>query len=406
MYIPSHFDEFPYNSSIINKCNNCIENLTPIFLHGPNGSGKKSFCKLLLSDFDIFYISSNDLISSKNINSILDNIVSQNNITIITNKSFFNKAIIVYDLDMVCKDKRIINLFINFIKLKHIPIIFISHNNYPKVLNSLIKVCSSISFKSPNNKFMLKLINNHNVPKLLTNSIINVSNFNLSKLFNIIRDIKIHNISSIEKFIIYFNNYDEFVDSNLNIITYSIFNESIDINDINKYYENDKILLPLMIHENYLHNIIESNCDNKLKAIYKISESLVNGDIYEYKNLNEQSWELSNYHCIYSTYFPNTIFRNLKYTDFKLNFTSLLSKTSNRSIKYKYITNLYYSFNHIINDFHELYFLNYILTLSLHRRNSDDLQRIDYISTLFNIDKTIINKIIKIDKNNIIAKSI
>ena len=82
---------------------------------------------------------------------------------------------------------------------------------------------------------MLNLISKHNVLKLFTDSIISTCNFNLSKFFNIIRDIKIHNISSIEKFDIYFNNYDEFIDSNLNIITYSIFNENIDINDINKY---------------------------------------------------------------------------------------------------------------------------------------------------------------------------
>ena len=406
MYIPSHLDEFPYNSNIIGKCNSSIDKLIPIFLYGPNGSGKKSFSKLLLNNFDIFYINSTDLISSKSINSILDNIISQKNITLITNQKCFNKAIIVHDVEMVCKDKRVINLFIDFIKLKQVPIIFIAYNNYPKILNPLIKVCSSISFKQPNNKFMLNLISKHNVLKLFTDSIISICNFNLSKFFNIIRDIKIHNISSIEKFDIYFNNYDEFVDSNLNIITYSIFNENIDINDINKYYENDKILLPLMIHENYLHNIIESDCDNKLEAIYKISESLVNGDIYEYKNLNEQSWELNKYHCFYSTFIPHTILRNIKFNNFKINFTSLLSKISNRSIKYKYITNLYYLFNHIIHDFHELYFLNYILTLLLHRRNSDDLKLIDYISSKFSIDKTIINKIIKIDKNNIIAKNI
>ena len=406
MYIPSNLDEFPYNSNIIGKCISSIDKLIPIFLYGPNGSGKKSFCKLLLNNFDIFYINSTNLISSKSINSILDNIISQKNITLITNQKCFNKAIIVHDVEMVCKDKRVINLFINFIKLKQIPIVFIAYNNYPKILNSIVKMSTSIVFKPPNNKFILQLIDIYKPPKLLNKSIIDVSKYNLSKFFNIIRDIKIHNISSIEKFDIYFNNYDEFINSNLNIITYSIFNENIDINDINKYYENDKILLPLMIHENYLHNIIESDCDNKLEAIYKISKSLVDGDIYEYKNLNEQSWDLNKYHCIYSTFIPHTILRNIKFNNFKINFTSLLSKISNRSIKYKYITNLYYLFNHIIHDFQELYFLNYIITLVLHRRNSDDLKLIEYISSKFNIDKTIINKIIKIDKNNIIAKNI
>ena len=77
MYIPSNLDEFPYNSNIISKCNSSIDKLIPIFLYGPNGSGKKSFSKLLLNNFDIFYINSTDLISSKSINSILDNIISQ-----------------------------------------------------------------------------------------------------------------------------------------------------------------------------------------------------------------------------------------------------------------------------------------------------------------------------------------
>ena len=406
MYIPSDLNEFTYNLNFISQCNDSISNLIPIFLYGSNGSGKKSFSKLLLHNYDIFYINSSNLISPKNINSILDNIVSQINVSILINKISYKKAIIVHDLDSVCKDKKIINLFIEFIKLKKIPFIFISNINYSKTLNPLIKICTSIQFNSPSHKYITSIINKYNINKLFNDLIIKISKSNFNIIYNIINDILIHKISSIEQFNIYFNNYDDFINPNLNFITHSIFKNKISINEIDKYYENDKILLPLMIHENYLHNILNSNCDNKLDIIYKISDSFVESDFYEYKILNEQSWSMSHYHCIYSVYIPHTLLHSINYNNLQINFTSLLSKTSNRSIKYKYITNLYYLFNHIIHDFHELYFINYLCTLLLHRRNSDDFIFIENICTLFNIDNNIINKIIKIDKNNIIAKSI
>ena len=56
MYIPSDLNEFTSNLNFISQCNDSISNLIPIFLYGSNGSGKKSFSKLLLHNYDIFYI--------------------------------------------------------------------------------------------------------------------------------------------------------------------------------------------------------------------------------------------------------------------------------------------------------------------------------------------------------------
>ena len=113
-----------------------------------------------------------------------------------------------------------------------------------------------------------------------------------------------------------------------------------------KLYEMEKVLLPLMIHENYTDKILkekETDWESIIYKLMKISDSVSRGDNIETSIYTDQNWYLQNIHgfytCINTSYWIN------KDNDFdvgrlNLKFSSDLNKTSLKNINRKNINNL------------------------------------------------------------------
>ena len=129
--------------------------------------------------------------------------------------------------------------------------------------------------------------------------------------------------------------------SNLELI-----NKEMVYNDINQLYENDKVLLPLMIHENYPKRVLTKSKlsnDKVIDQIYEISNSISLGDIVETSIYTDQNWFLQKIHCFFSCVYTNYWINNsdsksLILSDIK--FSSDLNKTSLKNINKKNINNL------------------------------------------------------------------
>ena len=123
-----------------------------------------------------------------------------------------------------------------------------------------------------------------------------------------------------------------------------IINNDLSYLDINQLYELEKVLLPLMIHENYPKKILRNSKNNLKTNLYnmiKISDSISRGDNIETSIYTDQNWFLQNIHgfftCINTNFWINS---NSENDISNLDFSKDLNKTSLKNINKKNINNI------------------------------------------------------------------
>ena len=190
-------------------------------------------------------------------------------------------------------------------------------------------------------------------------------------------------------------------------------------------YEIEKVLLPLMIHENYLKKIFEGSSKKDkqynlfiLDNLVKILDSLSYGDNIETSIYTDQNWYLQNIHgfytCLYTSYIINKTNPNNKINNSDIKFSSDLNKTSLKNINRKNINNLLKIVNNKSNI--EILMLNKICNHLSQNDKMDDLLNILYsynkdisikeIELCLKIDKTTdFNILCSKDKKNINNKN-
>jgi hypothetical protein len=411
----------------INKCQS-------ILISGNQGLGKTLTIKLILEEnnYIVRIINPNDIKDHRIyddfndyynfINSIYSKINFKNN----KNK----KIALIFDetenITLTSEKKYVMDIYKNNNKLKSFPLIFISNNQHSKLLNDLKKNCLEINFKFPSNSELCKLIFNildkenikleNNIDSnILLNKIILFSQYDIRRLINILQELSYHLINNV----ITNNNIDEFIEKsrkkNIDIglfeSTEKILNNYLDYETIIKLYESEKVLLPLMIHENYLKKMLSSQTNNKLNDIIynivKISDSISRGDNIETSIYTDQNWYLQTIHgfytCLNTSFWINKIDNNKKLNINNIKFSADLNKTSLKNINRKNILNLSKIINNKSNQ--EILMLNKICNYFI--ENNQEKKLIDKLNG-YNKDITIkeIELCLKIDKTteyNILA---
>ena len=132
-----------------------------------------------------------------------------------------------------------------------------------------------------------------------------------------------------------------------------------------RLYSGEKVILPLMMHQNYQKYLTSCkfNAKNKNKDILglatEIAESISTGDIIENYIYSEQNWDMQDVHCYYTCINPSfklstvsvdhNAARDLK---FNLDFPNDLNRTSIKKINKRNVINAnVYLKNMDINDF-------------------------------------------------------
>ena len=338
-----------------------------LIISGSKGIGKRSSIQLLLDEFQYItnIIYPNDI---KNLRANNDFNDYYNFNTSIYAKIDLNcknnKIAIIFaeteNITLTNEKKYIIEIYKENNKLKSFPLIFISNNLHSKLLCELKKNCKEIFFNNLSNDNCIELINkisiNENIIFESTEAIeklIAFSQNDIRRLINLFEELSYHikedkliSNQLLENFIL----KSRYKNINIGLFysTERILNNYLDYETIYNLYEIEKVLLPLMIHENYLKKILTNNKNNDIntiKNIQMISDLLSIGENIETSIYTDQNWHLQIIHgfytCIYTSYCINKVNNNnFKIKNENINFSSDLNKTSLKNINRKNINNL------------------------------------------------------------------
>ena len=302
---------------------------------------------------------------------------------------------------------------------KKFPIILISNLTHSKFINKLIqkKHCPEIKFELPGETSLKTIINkickneNLNIAPEIILKIIEYSQKDIRKCILILQDLyltfgKLSNESIIDeaKFKLYrMYTQRKDIDCGLLIANKNLMDNYKSIQNCLKMYDKEKVLLPLMLFENYPLAIEnkELSTKDKINMIANITNSLSIGDVIETNIYSDQNWYLQDTHGFFSCAKPSfdMISKNnhnssnqSKY--YNLNFSYDLNSVSIKNINRKNFVNIQ---NHLINfNNYDILYLHKIYKYQIKNKKTDKLNKIlaNYkitlknITSINNIDKT------------------
>ena len=369
---PSNISEIVGHKSQIKKIKEWLKNIKSLksqtlIISGNHGIGKTLTVKLILEEFNYYpkIIYPNEIKEHRLLDDFEDFYNHKNSIysKMKTNNKHKSNIALIFDdtenISLTSEKKYIINIFKENNKHKSFPLIFIANNQHSKLLNDLKKNSPEVKFYTPTTYEITQLIKKvckkeklKFIDNLCYDKIINFSQNDIRKLINILQELSYHFKKDNEKVKISLKDVDKFIkksrEKNIDIglfdATSSLINKYEDYDNIYKLYESEKVLLPLMIHENYKKKVLSSknDWDDVLYNMVKISDSISRGDNIETSIYTDQNWYLQNIHgfytCLNTSYWINK--NNDKDIKGPLKFSSDLNKTSLKNINKKNISNL------------------------------------------------------------------
>lgn len=276
---------------------------------------------------------------------------------------------------------------------KYFPLIFITNTQHNKLICDIKKNSKTYNFVKPNKDDLLSLLvniekkENFKIDRKAINELFTFCQFDYRRFLVILQDIyftynsKIIKAKKIKEFINNNNRKNEEI--SLFDATKFALEKYSNFNMLQELYLNEKVLLPLMIHENYLKfmflNYKCKNNDIYMKIMKNISDSISWGDVIETSIYTDQNWFLQeNIHAFYTTI--NTSYHLNKYNSItKLNsplisFSSDLNKTSLKNINRKNILTLKKS---IMNkNLDDLIFINKLISNLVINKKFDEVKKV------------------------------
>jgi hypothetical protein len=402
-YKPVCEEQIIGNHLQINNFKTWIKNLSTtknqgIIISGNQGLGKTLTIKLILEDLGYIprIINPNEIKDHRIYDDFNDyyNFINSIYSKIQFSKNKNKKIALIFDetenITLTSEKKYIMDIYKENNKLKSFPLIFISNNQHSKLLNDLKKGCHEITFINPSIIELKYLINkicvNENITfesDILIDKLIKFAQNDIRRLINLLQELSYHNNNITEI------NINEFIEKsrekNIDIglfdSTEKILNNYLDYDTIIKLYEFEKVLLPLMIHENYLKKILNKSKDTWQNIIYnivKVSDSISRGDNIETSIYTDQNWYLQNIHgfytCLNTSYWINKNNTHNQIKNEEIKFSSDLNKTSLKNINRKNIVNLSKIINNKSNQ--EILMLNKICNHLIDQNNEIELIKI------------------------------
>lgn len=384
---------------------------------GNHGTGKTITVNIILKElgYSIINLDINMLKSSPNIEDVLTKLLRQTNIMQLLDENSVSKyAIIVDELEGVTASAEKGNL-VALQKLNdqnwYCPIVFISNNQHNKLLSDLKKASVEVKlwppFDSDMEKILIKIIKNEKIKikhKSVVNKIIRHSQYDIRRLIFTLQDIKnAYGSELITPEII--DNYctmssQKDVDIDLYKATGQLIYEYSSIDECLRLFETEKVLLPLMIQQNYTKCIIANQTDEQKRhnTVKKIAELLSYGDVIENYIYGDQNWDMEEIHGFYtcaatSYYLHEGMEHKKELVKPKLIFATDLNKTSIKRINKKNIINTDKCFeNMTIDDY------IYINKMVRHFIENNNIQECVNLMKNYGIKLENIESLLKIDK--------
>lgn len=445
-YKPTNINQIIGNLPQIKKFKDWLCNLSStknqsIIISGNQGLGKTQTIKLILDELGFIprIINPNEIKDHRIYDDFNDYYNFANSIYTKINLSEqkHKKIALIFDetenITLTSEKKYIMDIYKENNKSKSFPLIFISNNQHSKLLNDLKKGCVEVVFIIPPISELKQLVKKISLMENITwesehliEKLIIFSQNDIRRLISLLQELSYHlTLGKVTE-----DSINEFIDKsrkkNIDIglfdSTKRILNNYLDYETTIKLYESEKVLLPLMIHENYLKKILNKSKDswsNIISNIVKVSDSISKGDNIETSIYTDQNWYLQNIHgfytCINTSFWINKSKSNNNYkiNSENIKFSSDLNKTSLKNINRKNIINLSKIINNKSNQ--EILMLNRICNHLIQENREDELIRIlngynkdisiKEIELCLKIDKTIeFNTLTSKDKKKIIKQ--
>jgi DNA polymerase III delta prime subunit len=398
-----------------NRKNKKSEFKSCLLITGSHGVGKTMTIEVILKElnYNVQHIDISIIKNNKNIKDIINKImISSNILNIIGGKEHKKMAIMIDEIESITASAEK-NCILSLQKLNDVhwycPIIFISNNQHNKLLSEIKKTSHEIRLWPPFPSEMKKIL-----MKITMNEQINIKNE------KIIDKVLIHSQNDIRRLIFtlqelkyaYGTKYitldmiNEFcemskmkdIDIDLYKATEGLLYEYKSINDCLRYFETEKVLLPLMVHQNYIKSVIANYEDNnkRHKTIKKITESLSTGDVVENYIYGDQNWDMQEIHGFYTCVLTSfNLNHGLEHDLERVNlaFATDLNKTSIKKINKKNINNTDRCFKNM-NIFDYIYINKIIRKLISEGKIKDCFEllknykiKLEHIESLLKIDK-------------------
>lgn len=309
-----------------------------LLITGIHGTGKSTIINIILNEYNFDIINMNNLDPKTKINNEL--------MVKLKNNSLTKLVLLIDDLESIItlNDK---NGLFNIIKdnnyKRWFPIIIITNNQHNKQLNEIKKYSNEVKIFSPfKNEIYSWIFNiikkeNINFDNNLIDKFIDYCQNDLRKILIQLNELKINfnnqfiNNQLFEEFMDIMKQKD--LDFDLYKATNKLLTDFKTIDGCLELYETEKVLVPLMIHENY-YKFIKDN------YYYDIINNLSIADILENYIYGEQNWDLLELHGIISCAIPSYLinkFKNNK-SNQTLVFAADLNRTSVKKMNKKNIT--------------------------------------------------------------------
>lgn len=402
-----------------------------LLVTGDHGVGKTCTILAILKDmnYDVQTLDFSRIQKMENIKDFINRIISPNDIlSMVQNKKQKKTVVVVDELESIISkiEMGCIMTLIESNELKlRFPIIFISNNQHSKFINEIKKKSMLLQLRRPESNTMMILLNKiKNMEKMKIENnvlakIINHAQYDYRRLITIMEDLHyLYDGLVITNEI--FHKYAYL--SKKKDVDYDLFRASgeilfnyVGVNDTMRYYETDKVNLPLMMQENYVKSILNFSShlqDNEIfNLTHLISDSLSRGDIIENYIYNHQNWSIHETHGFFSCINPSFHLNNKLEPDefthnriFDLKFPNDLNKTSIKKINKKNISRVNeYLKNMNISDY---VYINHLVKKMIKDGKIADCAKLfnGYNLTLDNIDKLLKVDKIEADKISLTSK--
>ena len=321
-------------------------------------------------------------------------------------------VLVVNDANLISspsEKKSILEFFTQNCSKKYLPVIFLTNLNHSKLITTLnTQDCDNIRVALPTENDLLIIsklyIERYNIKfdsMQTIKDILNYSQYDIRRLIIILQDLYYTFIEN-NKIKITRNFLQSYLTismkKNVEVGLFSANKSLMDrfksIEEAMRFYKSEKVLLPLMMYENFHTALEATNIQQarKKKKYAKISDILSQSDLVETRIYSEQNWEFQPIHgflaCAYVSYILNEG-ETTEIKNYKINFSSDLNKTSLKNINKKNIDILLSSFqNRTQRDMH-------FISRLLNNSKSSHQKLYSYGLTNKNV-----NSIIRIDKTH------
>ena len=398
--------------------NDPINTKKVLFIIGPSGIGKTKIAELLFKyhNYRIIEYNSSEIKTQKKITELLEKSLSFKNVMDMFEEGNSPVGFLLDEMDGLLQTGYTtgFNEFINILKMNikyedyiqsikdnnkkkkskknnintnnlfkiENPIICTSCDSNDKKISELKKYSEVIYLNKPSNESLLEIIkfilNNENYIMDISSMYLFIQHIDgdirklILSLELLCNNIDINDNYIKEKDIIHFfeNNYKD-ADEPLLISTSKVlYEKKLGIEECEKIFSSDSLLMPLMVYHNSLNSIKNSKEDmnNKLEIYKETLKSICNHDVIQTNIFKNQDWDddsTTDIASFFSIYLPNYHLTQLTQTKTKIEYTNLLNKISQRLVNNKLLNTATYSFNKLNVDHDEILYPVYILSYYL-----------------------------------------